>query len=93
MRFRCYGCSESVSSEVPDDAILRAVAWCPECIEAGKDQDSEALATARREERERCAAIPPPVLVGIPEPIHQHQYNFNRIWAAYAAAIRALGEE
>jgi hypothetical protein len=44
MRFRCYGCGKSVSSEVPDDAILRAVAWCPECCEAGKDQDPEILA-------------------------------------------------
>lgn len=41
MRFRCYGCNKFVSSEVPDDAILRAVTWCPECVESGKDQDEE----------------------------------------------------
>ena len=36
MRLRCYGCGKSVSTEVPGDTLLRAVAWCPECIEAGK---------------------------------------------------------
>ena len=34
MRIYCYFCGKSVSSEVPDETILRAVAVCPECIEA-----------------------------------------------------------
>ena len=40
MRIRCYGCTKSVSSEVPEDTVLRAVAICPECIEAGWTPDS-----------------------------------------------------
>lgn len=36
MRLPCYGCGKSVSNEVPDDTILRACAFCPECIQAGK---------------------------------------------------------
>lgn len=34
MRIHCFGCGKPVSSEVPDDTVLRATAECPECIEA-----------------------------------------------------------
>ncbi|HEY6415293.1 MAG TPA: hypothetical protein VIX41_03615 [Acidimicrobiales bacterium] len=34
MRIYCYFCGTSVSTEVPEETILRAVAVCPECIEA-----------------------------------------------------------
>lgn len=58
VRLRCYGCSKTVSTEVSDATLFRCVAYCPECIEAGKDQDPDALEAARaegrREERERC---------------------------------------
>jgi hypothetical protein len=33
MRLLCYGCNKSVSTEVPEETIIRAVMWCPECIE------------------------------------------------------------
>ena len=33
MRLRCYECGKSVSTEVPDDTVVRAVLTCPECIE------------------------------------------------------------
>ena len=33
MRLLCFGCEKSVSSEVPDDTIIRAASFCPECIE------------------------------------------------------------
>lgn len=36
MRINCYFCGKSVSTEVPDETVLRAVAVCPECIEAGR---------------------------------------------------------
>lgn len=36
MRLRCFFCWKSVSNEVSDDTIVRAVLVCPECIEAGK---------------------------------------------------------
>ena len=36
MRLHCYGCGKSVSNWIPDDTVMRAVAWCPGCIEAGR---------------------------------------------------------
>lgn len=36
MRLFCWSCAKSVSNEVPEDTILRAVCICPECIEAKK---------------------------------------------------------
>jgi len=33
MRLFCWCCHKSVSNELPDDTVLRAVAICPECIE------------------------------------------------------------
>lgn len=33
MRYVCYFCSKSVSSELPHDAVIRALLVCPECIE------------------------------------------------------------
>jgi DNA-directed RNA polymerase subunit RPC12/RpoP len=34
MRYFCWTCKKSVTSELPDDSIIRAVLVCPECIEA-----------------------------------------------------------
>jgi hypothetical protein len=34
MRYPCYFCGKSVSSELPDDSVIRAMLVCPECIEA-----------------------------------------------------------
>lgn len=36
MRYVCYFCGKSVSSELPNDSIIRAILVCPECIEAKK---------------------------------------------------------
>ena len=36
MRYGCYFCGKSVTSELPEDSIIRAILVCPECIEAGK---------------------------------------------------------
>ena len=36
MRLFCWSCAKSVSNEVPDETVLRAVCICPECIEAKK---------------------------------------------------------
>lgn len=35
MRLFCVRCEKSVSSDLPDTAILRAACICPECIETG----------------------------------------------------------
>lgn len=33
MRYQCYICGKSVTSELPNDATIRAILICPECIE------------------------------------------------------------
>jgi hypothetical protein len=33
MRIRCFHCGKSVSTEVPDETLLRAIAICPECCD------------------------------------------------------------
>ena len=32
MRLFCWYCHRSVSSELPDDTLFRAIAVCPDCI-------------------------------------------------------------
>ena len=32
MRLHCTECGKSVSSEVPDDTVVRAILTCPECV-------------------------------------------------------------
>ena len=41
MRLKCYYCYKSVSTEVPDDTIVRALLVCPECIDLGKLTEEE----------------------------------------------------
>jgi hypothetical protein len=36
MRYPCHHCGKSVSSELPDDSVIRAMLTCPECIQIGK---------------------------------------------------------
>lgn len=36
MRLRCYFCGKSVSTEVDDETVVRAILVCPECVEAGR---------------------------------------------------------
>ena len=36
MRLYCATCQKSVSNELPDDTVVRALLVCPECIEKGK---------------------------------------------------------
>ena len=36
MRYYCYICGKSVTSEIPENLVIRAVLVCPECIEQGK---------------------------------------------------------
>jgi hypothetical protein len=33
---RCYNCGKTVSTEVPDSTVVRAVVICPECLERDK---------------------------------------------------------
>jgi len=32
MRYYCQYCSKSVTSELPDDSVIRATLICPECL-------------------------------------------------------------
>ena len=36
MRYFCWCCHKSVTSELPDDAVVRAISVCPECIQEKK---------------------------------------------------------
>jgi hypothetical protein len=36
MRLFCASCGKSVSTELPDDTVVRAALVCPECIESEK---------------------------------------------------------
>lgn len=36
MRYHCQLCGKSVTSELPDDSVIRAILICPECI--GEDK-------------------------------------------------------
>jgi DNA-directed RNA polymerase subunit RPC12/RpoP len=36
MRYHCHFCGKSVTSELPNDAVIRAALVCPECLEEGK---------------------------------------------------------
>lgn len=40
MRLYCHGCGKSVSTEVPDETVVRACLFCPECL---AKMDSAAL--------------------------------------------------
>ena len=57
MRLTCWYCEKSVSNQVPDDTILRAVLVCPECIEAGRLEGAKA---ARDQGRAAGVIDPPP---------------------------------
>jgi DNA-directed RNA polymerase subunit RPC12/RpoP len=39
MRIPCNRCGKSVSSEVPDETIIRAWVECPECIEKEQEEN------------------------------------------------------
>lgn len=36
MRYHCWFCGKSVTSELPLDAVIRALLVCPECIDADR---------------------------------------------------------
>jgi len=52
MRLFCWFCHKSVSNELPNDSVVRAVCVCPECIEAGKIQVPEEKPAEREHEWE-----------------------------------------
>lgn len=47
MRIFCYTCRKSVSSEVLEGTIFRAIATCPECIEKEPSNSDKELSALR----------------------------------------------
>lgn len=43
MRLQCWYCHKPVSSELPKDAIFRAIAVCPECVENSSEANKHPL--------------------------------------------------
>jgi hypothetical protein len=52
MRLFCFFCGKSVSTEVPDETILRAVCVCPECIPRTLREDVSSILTPKDERDE-----------------------------------------
>lgn len=49
MRYCCYFCWKSVTTELPADSVIRAVLVCPECVEKHlKDEPPEPLESKAR---------------------------------------------
>lgn len=40
MRLWCWYCHKPVSTELPEDALFRAIAVCPECLEKSPEADN-----------------------------------------------------
>lgn len=57
-RYFCHYCGKSVTSELPEDAVIRATIICPECLAGGDPAMVEAAlisiaaAAQRREDKQ-----------------------------------------
>jgi len=40
MRLQCWYCHKSVSSDLPSDAVVRAICVCPECLNIHDKEES-----------------------------------------------------
>lgn len=49
MRLYCFSCGVSVSTEVPDETVVRAVLYCPECIPRCVRDDAPSIMDRLRE--------------------------------------------
>lgn len=47
MRLHCWTCKKSVSTDLPEDAVFRATAECPECLERRTAEGTIGTATLR----------------------------------------------
>jgi hypothetical protein len=64
MRYYCHFCHKSVTNQVPDATVIRAILICPECLEAGKlrfpaddGEPSAPLASPLTRAEEKLAAV------------------------------------
>ena len=53
MRLFCFGCGKSVSTEVPDETILRACCVCPECIPRMMREDAKTILSPADDDDDR----------------------------------------
>lgn len=49
MRLRCWYCHKSVSTELPDGMLFRAIAICPECIAESPEAKEHPLKETKEE--------------------------------------------
>lgn len=47
MRLTCTSCGKSVSTEVPEDTIVRAALECPECLQKENERMAKLNTTLR----------------------------------------------
>lgn len=57
MRYGCYHCGKSVTSELPDDSVIRAVLICPECIGRAEGDTPETVAEKAQAARRAFEAL------------------------------------
>ncbi len=48
MRLWCWYCHKSVSSELPNNTLFRAIAVCPECIAKSSEADNHPLTATQQ---------------------------------------------
>jgi hypothetical protein len=53
IRLCCFFCGKSISTEVPNDTIVRAICVCPECVPAVIRDDAPSI----ERDAHRAAAI------------------------------------
>jgi hypothetical protein len=59
MRYPCYFCFKSVTSELPDDCVIRAALVCPECLIEGRIVFKEDADTNPDERGAGDSTLPP----------------------------------
>lgn len=89
-RIHCNKCGKSVSSEVPDDTIVRAWVECPECVAKSPDYEKQiARLETRVEELEGFKSTQREQL--IPESFHPLTCGGNRNDEAHVAYQKEHG--
>lgn len=103
MRLTCFHCGKSVSNEIPNDTVVRAVLECPECAEKVEPTPSEqaqdhlhtlhALAAAK-EELESAKLEITTVLGLIPGAVRVRESGgLENIYASLAVSVGKLNGE
>ena len=54
MRLQCWYCHKAVTTDLPDDAIFRAIAVCPECLAGSPEAEGHRI-DEKECEHEKCS--------------------------------------